>query len=152
MKDCVYPPLFSFHGSHTSIELVAMGMKFDVGHQSISSPSTKFAWHLSLSLSIHIYIYIYIYNVCVCVLYKGPHGLGLNYECSPGQVCLETIGSLMVHGTRLENSEVMDNNLPLGEIFSQFEIVVIILLIFFVLDARGEESDSRTSSGLLTVK
>jgi hypothetical protein len=45
----------------------------------------------------------------------------------------------MVHGTRLENSEVMDNNLPLGEIFSQFEIVVIILLIFFVLDAWGEE-------------
>jgi len=58
----------------------------------------------------------------------------------------------MVHGTRLENSEVMDNNLPLGEIFSQFEIVVIILLIFFVLDAQGEESDSRTSSGLLTVE
>jgi hypothetical protein len=69
MKDCVYPPLFSFHGSHTSIELVAMGMKFDVGHQSISSPSTKFAWHLSLSLSLSLYIhtYIYIYNVCVCV-------------------------------------------------------------------------------------
>lgn len=89
--------------------------------------------------------------MCVCVLYKGPHGSGLNYECSPGQVCLETIGSLMVHGTRLENSQVMDT-LQLGEIFSQFEIVVIILLIFFVLDAWGEEFDSCTSSGLLTVE
>jgi hypothetical protein len=58
----------------------------------------------------------------------------------------------MVHGTRLENSEVMDNNLPLGEIFSQFEIVEIILLSFFVLDAWGEESGSCTSSGLLTVE
>ncbi len=86
------------------------------------------------------------------MLYKGPHGAGLNYECSPGQVCLEAFGSLMVHGTRLENSEVMDNNLPLGEIFSQFEIVEIILLSFFVLDAWGEESGSCTSSGLLTVE
>ncbi len=58
----------------------------------------------------------------------------------------------MVHGIRLENSEVMDNNLLLGEIFSQFEIVVIILLIFFVLHAWVEESDSCTSSGLLTVE
>jgi hypothetical protein len=66
MKDCVYPPLFSFPGSHTSIELVAMGMKFDVGHQPKSSPSTKFAWHLSLSLSLSLYIYIC--NVCVCVI------------------------------------------------------------------------------------
>jgi hypothetical protein len=69
MKDCVYPPLFSFPGSHTSIELVAMGMKFDVGHQPKSSPSTKFAWHLSLSLSLSIYIYICRYVMCVCVCY-----------------------------------------------------------------------------------
>lgn len=53
MKDCVYPPLFSFHGSHTSIEVVAMGMKFDVGHHLKAHLPQSL---LGVSLSISIYI------------------------------------------------------------------------------------------------